>query len=108
MPLTTTADPGLIPLLEAGLARISPPGAWTQGYYARNAAGNPVTSTAPEAVCWCAAGAIVAGPLAWWQAATRLLSEVVGGSLADWNDEPGRTQDEVLAVYREAIARCQA
>ena len=37
---------------------LSPPGAWTQGAYARTAGGHSTTASSPEARCWCLAGAI--------------------------------------------------
>ena len=33
-----------------------------------------------------------------------LLAGVVGGCVSDWNDAPGRTKGEVLAVFDRAIA----
>lgn len=36
--------------------------------------------------------------------ASRALREVVGGDVYDWNDAPGRTKEEVLTAFDEAIA----
>lgn len=36
---------------------IADPADWTQGVWARDAAGRDVDSTSPKAVCWCAEGA---------------------------------------------------
>lgn len=39
------------------------------------------------------------------QAAREVLVAVVGADLYDWNDEPGRTQAEVVAALRAAAER---
>lgn len=53
MGLKTTAD-----LLREARDLIADPKCWTQGELARDAGGSPCDPDAPEAVCWCAAGAI--------------------------------------------------
>jgi hypothetical protein len=45
-------------VLERAAALIEPPGAWTQGEYARNECGSPRAWDDPDAACFCARGAI--------------------------------------------------
>lgn len=44
-------------LLTEAQKLISDPAHWTRGTYARNAEGEPCTSLAPEAICFCSLGA---------------------------------------------------
>lgn len=85
---------------------------WTQGCAARDANGNAVGSLSPDAVKWCLAGA---RSRAWEDNARREgpvnLSEYLlpgSGGYVNWNDAPGRTQEEVLAFLDEAIKIEQA
>jgi len=41
-------------------------------------------------------------------AAERRLSKFAGYRYVDWNDVPGRTQKEVLALFDRAISECEA
>ena len=104
--------PAEVALLAAALVRTG----WTQGTEARDEEGRPVYATDPAAVCWCATGAI------------RRVASVIGAGLPDydvilaaanavatcgmgivaWNDEPGRTQDDVAAALDAAAARLAA
>ena len=82
---------------------IEPPGAWTQGTFARDAHGEPTTSSGPRATCWCASGAIrriTPGRLDRRQARDYL--DKVVGTITLFNDALGRTQAEVVAALREA------
>lgn len=90
---------------------------WTQGTYARDARGKDVAPGSPDAVCWCAEGAVAAAmevlpavpyfphfakvisPLA--KTISPLVPETVW--VCVWNDTPGRTQDEVLDTFSRAI-----
>ena len=111
-------------VLNAAADLIEPEGAWTQGEQARNRRGQRVADSAPNAVCFCASGAI-------WKAAQRLkvrslsgqngfiineahvaLSRTVNApnhamSVPDWNDAPERTQAEVVAALRQAAQRAK-
>lgn len=76
---------------------LEPEGAWTQGTYARNAAGGHVTCWDPTAVCWCLEGAIrkAANDEDEWSEAFAALGKVLLlPSL--WNDHPGRRHKDVL------------
>lgn len=107
---------------------LEPDGAWTQGAFSRNADGSvdaggedgDPDGAAANPVCWCALGAIaqvaghdltqrgypLTGPL---HDASKLLANVVGRATgigaADWNDEEGRTQKEVVEALRAAARK---
>jgi hypothetical protein len=79
---------------------------WTQGEYARHKNGRPIGPAEPNAVCWCATGAIMAtGKSLAADLAVYHLGDALGDSVLRWNDTPGRTQAEVLALFDRAIAR---
>lgn len=89
--------------------------AWTQKAEARTVGGVPIDPWKPGAVSWSLLGALVAvydrrvrsegevlaaGSL---RAACGRLADVVDCDLlTEWNDLPGRTQEEVLAALAEA------
>ena len=99
-------------ILKAAKAKIEQ--GWTQNAEARTAPGGmDCYANCELAVCWCAMGAVFvvvnASVLARWRHpdinnAVAMLEAVVGGDVAVWNDEPGRTQDEVVAMFDKAIA----
>ena len=77
---------------------------WTQGTYARDELGAKVRYHSPRAVSFCGKGAIykveAGGPLR----AFHFLNLVcLGQSFVLFNDTPGRTKEEVLAKYDQAI-----
>lgn len=97
-------------ILKAAREKISIPEAWTQGTFARRADGHITTTTHPDAVCWCAAGAIHAVCPAEhrgeaYREATVALRSVVG-AIAPFND--AATHDEVLAAFDAAIRRLES
>ena len=86
---------------------------WTQGEIARNESGYCVPASDPDAVCWCAVGAIGAAYpidktmhpdyLEARDSIRRVLSESgVECSISEWNDDPRRTKEEVLDLFRKA------
>ena len=91
---------------------------WCQDCPAVDANGNAVGVWDPEAVAWCARGALqkVIGPdslAALMRARVSLVIEVSRGtvppegryvSLTAWNDVAGRTAEEVIAAMRRAAA----
>lgn len=90
-------------------ALLAEPERWTQTYLARDANGVGVNTRDPRAACWCLMGAIshvlncevgkaVEHPL-WWD-----LTELTGTGPAAWNDAPGRTHADVLALLDRVIA----
>ena len=96
---------------------VSQPGAWTQGRTARDKDGAAVASHTPEAVCFCAIGAInraafeastdwAGSDLAYAMLSRQLRSDMPEAlGVATWNDTPGRTQDEVANLLRRAAKR---
>lgn len=94
-------------VLSAAADLIEPEGAWTQGQAARDRHGNGVDYRSPDAVCFCALGACVRSVSPGYDDfAVRcfLRSMTPDGTIANWNDAPGRTQAEVVAKLREASA----
>lgn len=86
---------------------------WTQRTLARDAIGDSVKSQDPRAVGFCAIGAL-------WHATNdeRLviyaanvlrdaLTEPRDITLVMWNDNPLRTQEEVVALYDKALLQYQ-
>lgn len=81
---------------------------WTRYGYARDEDGNDVNPTSRHAVCFCAIGAIRAsandrglGSLS--RTAVRFAEDALDcNSLDDWNDEFGRTKEEVVEALRRA------
>lgn len=104
-------------ILLAAADLLSKPGGWTQGALARNRKGEWVSESQKSAVCFCAMGAL-------WRAArdevgptfshfdvdpaSEALEAVIGDHVADWNDELGRTADEVVTALRKAAAIARA
>lgn len=77
---------------------------WTQGAFARKADGSPTYSLDPEAVCWCAFGALnMAYPDHGYVGVFTELKTAIGGEqlVAYWNDDPNRTQQEVIAMFEK-------
>lgn len=79
---------------------------WCQGVLARNKNGKKCGHRSKHAVCFCALGALYRGGLEYWS--DRFLhdaAEKLGAvNPVCFNDAPGRTQAEVLALFDEAIA----
>lgn len=83
------------------------PSKWCKGTYARDANGHRVDSLSPDAVCWCLRGAMrkcfgSANPL-WSAIAYKLQThpEVCNSGIADWNDAPDTTYEDVVRVCKE-------
>lgn len=90
---------------------------WVQGADARSTDGAAVQPWAADAVGWSLLGAIVAAleaesaagkdlPLEQLAAAMHALAEfVTDDSLAGWNDDPSRTQQQVMDTLLQAAGR---
>jgi len=88
------------------------PGTWCQGPFALNNMGHPRTWSDPDAVSYCiyAALNLIYGhsPEAKEEANRRLHHALgrpvsaVHGAIIEYNEEPGRTQDEILALCEKA------
>lgn len=105
--------PTALDLLHLASTRIGR--GWTQGAEARAAGGEPTEPWRRDAVCWSLLGTIVAAyeelsrreaglGLDQLAIAMRRLAQFVDAdSLALWNDEPGRTQADVVATLGQAV-----
>ena len=83
---------------------------WTRKTIARDANGRFVTVLSREATSFCVVGGLMRAQSEMGGFITRNLRRVLEiaadieyRDIADWNDEPGRTKEEVLAVYDKAI-----
>jgi hypothetical protein len=76
---------------------------WCQRAFARDARGNRTSPGSQFAVAWCAAGALMAnGEMGRSYTEARFFDEAsLGMPLAAWNDAPGRTQGEVIALLEK-------
>jgi len=84
---------------------------WCQGHSAYDADGCPINATSPRAVCFCIYGAFDATGIILEDSVIELFKETNGlpqnKPLSRWNDEPGRTQAEVLEAFDHAIAKAK-
>lgn len=78
---------------------------WYQGAFAKTSKGRVIGPSCRNAACWCAIGSIEAcdAPVLVAGNALSRLRAVIGHSIAWWQDQPGRTQAEVLAAFDRAI-----
>lgn len=84
---------------------------WCQDHYAETASGRECHWLDDVAAKWCILGAInhANGCLLFSSEPEIILSGAVGRQpLGAWNDEPGRTQAEVLAAFDKAIALAES
>lgn len=89
---------------------------WTQGAYARMSNevddGGKVPVDSPLATCWCIMGAVFAVTPAGvpYRMALDKLKEANGwedtSNIIQWNDDPDRTQEQVLELFDKVIAQC--
>ena len=90
---------------------------WTQGTYAKDIHGDYIDPAGSDAACFCGHGAIYAaggyrgvgtppGNVA--QAELALNAAIQDAHFPAFNDAPGRTVEEVLAKFDEAIAAVEA
>lgn len=86
---------------------------WAQGAEALDKNGCAVSHTAATAVAWCLDGALTRASrptsrnwiLSYWPARAAVKAFLAGQNrLAGWNDDPERTQADVLALLDAAIA----
>ncbi|MGH7968354.1 MAG: DUF6197 family protein [Limisphaerales bacterium] len=87
-------------ILVAARAKIAQ--GWTQGCLARDARGEQSDCWSKESRFFCAGGALMAACQEGHHAMLT-IKNLVGDRVDAWNDAPGRTQAEVLAVFDRAI-----
>jgi hypothetical protein len=86
---------------------IEAPERWTKGAMARNSVGARVSAYAPDAICFCAQGALKKASD--WddhlsQAALRLNRAItIPVGYITYNDEPETTHADILALFDRAI-----
>ncbi len=96
-------------ILDSAADLIAKPGAWTQGAYGRDADGAP-PRVFEDSVCFCAIGALAR---VWGVSPDEAHDREQGmrwpgfNSLGLWNDDPERTQAEVVQKLREAAAKAR-
>ena len=81
---------------------------WSRGTYTRDKAGTPVHYLSKEAVAFSLAGAILTAkvPMNFWEAVRSRIAQIDGSSRTSdlWNDAPGRTQAEGVALLKSVEA----
>ena len=78
---------------------------WCKGVFAQNNHYLPVDCKSEEACRFCALGAL--RRVSYWfdLRSEQALAEALGThKIGEWNDDPARTKEDVLAVYDKAIA----
>ena len=88
--------------------KLSELGTWTQWTAARDAAGWPCNPHGDDACSWCLTGAFRAVTGGFWNPAMDVIwmeLKPIASSIADWNDEIGRTHTEVLNLLDRLIER---
>ena len=111
----------IIDVMEHARDLIARPNGWTQKTMARDSGGNSIASRRPDAVCFCAFGAVlrsVADKIkenydvyskVHFGAGIVALEELVENKpIESWNDREGRTQAEVVALFDQAITNLKA
>ena len=76
---------------------------WCQGSFAKNSKGIGVSALDPSATCFCLTGAMLRIDRGQFSKTYGRAYRVLGYSLATWNDDPGRTQREVIARIEKGI-----
>lgn len=96
-------------ILNAAADLLEKPGAWTQGTFARSEDGQRVDMWSQEAKCFCVGAAIqrIEGRHRYgaWNRFDGLTRQRGFRHMAEWNDDPKRTQAEVVATLRQAAER---
>lgn len=96
----------------AAKAIITDPLKWTQGYYARDNAGEITEAETTEAVCFCSIGALHrVGEFNWHSEDTDPAEVYLNGAtdnnwIVEYNDT--HTHEEVMQVWDKAIAEALA
>lgn len=95
--------PSTLALARRVRALLAEPERWTQGCYARDASGRAVNSGDRSAQSWDIMGAMKRCG-GWTFPMLEMLNAEAGGDFVSWNDAPGRTHADVLALLDRVIA----
>jgi hypothetical protein len=103
----------IIEILTKAQDKIRDPKNWTQDTYARDETGASVKAHSPAAVCFCSLGAIesffhseefdgleVMHARDFLYTAANQIAD--GRTVANYNDDPDRTHDEIMALWDRA------
>jgi hypothetical protein len=100
-------------ILEQARAKLAAPGGWGQGVFARNKEGIEVGTSAQDAVCFCGSGAVKnacrnLSTTYEYTIAREYLRQIISVKygfcdIITFNDAAGRTVEEVLEVFDDAI-----
>jgi len=98
--IMTVKETKVYRMIEAG---------WCQGEDARDRFGHRVMAKDPEACVFCLSGAswVVDLPTSSDNKLMNVLPKKFWFDMAEWNDAPGRTQQQVLAMLVKAWGRPQ-
>lgn len=98
-------------LLQRARAVLTPDGAWTQGWFAKDKEGKTVTSDSKYATCFCAIGALErvceSDELYTAAHALRPFLPPEASGVPGYNDRPTTTQQDILALFDRAIEACK-
>lgn len=78
------------------------PESWTQKQFARDKDGRGCGPQDARAACWCLGGGIaVCYPDNFNPVWDKILRRIDSASVIDWNDDPARTREDILALCEE-------
>ncbi len=80
---------------------LAQPGAWTQHTRARNSKGKMVRTFDEDACSWCLVGALEKCYESKYHIPRNRVHQELQTWPTSWNDEPERTQEEVVALLKE-------
>ncbi len=92
--------------IARAIERISVPGQWTQGAWARDKGGAPVDGYGTDAVCWCAAGALrrECATRLDYELALEMINRLPNESLGvSYTNDIYATNERVIAMMRAAL-----
>jgi len=100
----------LVDALSRVKTRIATPATWTQNCAARDAQGRVRHYNNGDAVSWCLDSAVrMEAPRELRSEVARILERcVLGRDFIEWQDKPGRTHAQVIALLDRAIAVTEA
>ena len=95
-------------ILKVMRKRLEAPERWAKGSFSLNAVGELVLPRSKDAICWCLLGAVYRDvPHAAWEPCVQALTDALppeGRNLTWFNDEPGTTHADIMALFDRALA----